>query len=154
MRFRVLHLGLAFMGLLNSCRHDDVVVTPTPTVRPLVLTTNSLVLNPTGYAPLAAELTFQTAAAGTTTVVVHGKHGEASDVVQRYRDTGTTHEIPVLGLYPDYTNTVDVTFASEDGWRVETTSLEITTGALPPNLPTAIAPTTLPPPAWAAPSRW
>ena len=144
MRIRVLPLGLAFIGLLNSCRHDDIVVTPTPVVRPLVLVTNSLVLNPTGYAPLAAELTFRTTSAGTTTVVVHGKHGEPSDVVQRYHDAGTRHTVPVLGLYADYANDVDITFASEDGWRVDTTSLQITTGALPPNLPTAIAVTTAP----------
>ena len=139
MRFRVLSLGLALHGLLNSCRHDDVVVTPTPTIRPLVLATNSLVLNPTGYAPLAAELTFHTGSAGTTTVVVHGKHGETSDVVQRYYDADTTHTVPVLGLYADYTNEVDINFASEDGWLEQNTSLTVTTGALPPNLPTTIA---------------
>ena len=144
MRFRVLPIGLACIGLLAGCRHDDVVVTPTHTIRPLVLATNSLVLNPTGYAPLSAELTFSTASGGTTKVVVHGKHGELSDVVQEYHDTHTTHTVPVLGLYADYTNTVDITFASEDGWRVDTTSLEIRTGALPPNLPTAIAVTTAP----------
>ena len=146
MRFlRVLSLGLAFMGLLGGCRHDDVLVVPNPTIHPLVLATNSLVLNPTGYAPLSAALSFHTASAGTTTVLVHGQHGAASDVVQRYHDTGTTHEVPVLGLYPNYTNAVDITFASEDGWQMDTTSVEITTGALPPNLPTAIAVTTPPP---------
>ena len=144
MRFRVLFLGLAFSGLLNGCRHDDDVVTPTPAIHPLVLAANSLVLNPTGYAPLAAELTFRTASAGTTTVLVHGKHGKASDVVQRYHDANTTHAVPVLGLYADYANEVEITFASEDGWQVDTTSLQITTGALPPNLPTAIAVTTAP----------
>ena len=144
MRFRVLPLGLAVIGLLNSCRHNDVVVTPTPTIQPLVLATNSLVLNPTGYAPLAAELTFTTNTPGTTTVVVHGKHGTASDVVQRYHDGGTAHTVPVLGLYADYANAVDITFASEDGLRVDTTSLGIRTGALPPNLPTVISATALP----------
>ena len=144
MRIRVLPLGLAFMGLLNSCRHNDVVVAPTPTIRPLMLAANSVVLNPTGYAPLAAELTFHTGSAGTTTVVVHGRHGEATDVVQRYHDADTTHTVPVLGLYADQANAVDITFASEDGWLVQKTSLTIATGALPPNRPTAIAVATAP----------
>ena len=139
MRFRVLPLGLAFLGLLNSCGHDDIAVPPTPTIRPLVLATRDVVVDPTGYAPLAARLTFHTASAGTTTVVVHGKHGEASDVVQRYHDADTTHEVPLLGLYADCANEVDVTFASEDGWLVQKTALTVTTGALPPNLPTATA---------------
>ncbi|GAB3732798.1 hypothetical protein GCM10027594_14650 [Hymenobacter agri] len=139
MRFRVLPLGLALIGLLTGCRRDDVALTPTPTVRPLVLANNSLILNPSGYAPLSAELSFHTASAGTTTVVVHGKHGEASDVVQRYHDADTTHVVPVLGLYADYANQVDVSFTSEDGWHVEKTSLTVATGALPPNLPTTIA---------------
>ena len=145
MRFRVLPLGLAFMGLFAGCRHDDVVVTPTPTIRPLVLAATDLVLNPTGYAPLAARLSFHTASGGTTTVVVHGRHGAASDVVQRYHDTDTTHTVPVLGLYADYANQVDVTFTAENGWLVEKTALTITTGPLPPNLPTAIAVTTATP---------
>lgn len=144
MRFRVLPLGLACIGLLNGCRHDDVAVAPTPTIRPLVLAANSLVLNPSGYAPLSAELSFHTNSPGTTTVVVHGRHGEATDVVQRYHDADTTHTVPVLGLYADYLNEVDVTFTSEDGWLVQKTSLTVGTGPLPPNLPTAIAVATPP----------
>ena len=144
MRTRVLLVGLVGIGLLNSCRHDDVALTPTPTVRPLAVATHGLVLNPTGYAPLSAELSFHTASAGTTTVVVHGQHGAPSDVVQRYHDADTVHVVPVLGLYADYANQVDVTFTSDDGWHIEKTSLTVPTGALPPNLPTAIAVTQAP----------
>ena len=143
MRFRVLPLGLAFIALLSSCHHEDAV-TPAPTTHPLVVAASSVLLDPSGYAPLAAELTFSTASGGTTTVTVHGKHGPASDVVAHYHDAGTTHKVPVLGLYADYANAVDIAFASEDGLQVDTTSLEITTRALPPNMPTAIAVTTAP----------
>ena len=113
-----------------------------PTIHPLVLTTNSLVLNPTGDAPLSAALSSillrlalprYWCTAGTAR---HGVRCGAALLLD------TTHEVPVLGLYPNYTNDVGITFASEDGWRMDTTSVEITTGALPPNLPTAITVTT------------
>lgn len=130
------------MGL-SSCRQTDIAV-PAATVEPLVLAAGALVLNPSGYAPLSAQLTYTTTEPGTTTVVVHGKHGTDSDVVRQFHDAGTTHTVPVLGLYADWANSVNIIFAADNGRMILSTTQVVQTGALPPNLPTAITVTTPP----------
>ncbi|WP_210514672.1 aryl-sulfate sulfotransferase [Hymenobacter terricola] len=138
----LLSIGI-FMTCLSSCRKDDVVV-PVPTVQSSPIPRSTLLLNPSGYAPLSAQLTFSTTGAGTTTVVVHGKHGPASDITQHIHDAGPTHVAPILGLYANWANFVTVTFTADNGQTVLTDTLTVRTGFLPANLPTAITVTTPP----------
>lgn len=138
----LLALGLGAAGL-GGCHKEDVAL-PAPAVQPLPLAAGALVLNPTGFAPLSARLTFATARPGTTRVVVHGKHGSASDVVQELPDAGTAHVVPVLGLYPDWANEVDVVFTADNGRTVLSASLVVQTQPLPAAMPTAIAVTQAP----------
>lgn len=126
---------------LSACQKDNVVVS-VPTVQPSPIANSLLELNPTGYAPLSARLTFTTDKPGTTTVRVYGTHGTASDVVQQIHDAGTTHVIPILGLYADYTNSVEVSFRTDDGQTLLSDTLRVTTNRLPTGMPTAIDVTT------------
>ncbi len=137
-----LTLGILMAGL-SSCHKDDLVV-PVPKVQPSPIPNSVLLLNPSGYAPLSAQLTFSAAGPGTTTVTVRGKHGPDSDVEQRVHDAGPTHVVPILGLYANWANTVNITFTPDNGQTVLADTLTVQTGALPANLPTAISVTTPP----------
>jgi hypothetical protein len=86
------------MSGLSSCHKEDLVV-PVPKAHPSPIPNSVLLLNPSGYATLSAQLTFSAAGPGTTTVTVRGKHDSDSDVEQRIHDAGPMHVVPILGLY-------------------------------------------------------
>ena len=128
--------------LFFSCHKDKAVVFVDPDTSLSVtsgftIPAASVKLNPSGYAPLSALLTFTSPTGGYTEIVVKGKHGTASDVKQIFTDKGTSHSIPVLGLYASYTNTVDVYVVGSNNTAIKTT-VSITTGALPLNVPSYI----------------
>ncbi|QKG52217.1 aryl-sulfate sulfotransferase [Hymenobacter sp. BRD67] len=144
MKFYYATLAIGAIALAG-CHHEEV--TPQPAVHitaQLALAPGAVVVNPTGYAPLAAQLSFAYPVAGRTRLVVHGKHGADSDVVQQFDDSGTTHSVPILGLYADFDNKVDVQLTDAQGLALADTTLTIHTGALPPAMPTAITVTTAP----------
>jgi arylsulfate sulfotransferase len=133
-------LAFGALLLLVSCHKEkppakDINIGSTTTTT--VIPTSSVVLNPSGNAPLSALLTFTSAAAGHTEIVVKGKNGAASDIRQIFTDNGTKHSIPILGLYPNYKNTVQVYVIDANNDTVKST-VSITTGALPSNMPNYI----------------
>ena len=123
--------------------HKDKAIIDKDSDTGLVITSNftipaaSVVLNPTGFAPLSALLTFTSTTAGHTEIIVKGKHGTLSDVKQVFTDNGTTHSIPILGLYASYANTVEVYVVSSNNTAMEST-ITVTTGGLPVNIPNYI----------------
>ena len=80
------------------------------------------------FSPLTALARFRTDVPSRVTVTIVGQDGE--DLTKSFDDYGTDHEIPLLGLYPDFRNTVIVRLRSRDG-RSAVDSLEITTSPLP-----------------------
>ena len=133
-------VGLCLLALA-SC-HKDAGLAPAPVV-PLHLSfgTGSLVLNPSGYAPLTARLAFTSRQSGQLRVVVHGRHGPASDLTQQFTDEGTVHAVPILGLYPDYANAVSVQLVNPGGQVLADTTLTIQTAPLPPDMPASLVTT-------------
>jgi len=132
-----------FFASCFKCHKDRPVTAPLDTDTGLTITStftlpdSSVKLNPTGYAPLSALLTFKSAASGHTEIIVKGKHGTTSDVTQVFTDNSTSHSIPILGLYANYKNTVEIYVVSGNNIATKTT-INITTGALPANTPTYI----------------
>lgn len=96
---------------LFGCHKDRSVLIPDV---PHIVVTNftipadSVILNPSGKAPLSALVRFTSPVKGYTIITVKGIHGSASDVVQTFTDSGSYHKIPVLGLYINHLNTVDI----------------------------------------------
>lgn len=84
-------------------------------------------LDPYGVAPLSALVMFETDTVSDITVTVHGKNG-ASDFTYTLSNTTTHHEIPVIGLYPDFDNTVTLTTGDESN------SIKIQTSSLPSDM--------------------
>jgi arylsulfate sulfotransferase len=133
-----LALGLL---LLVSC-YKDAGQAPAP-VETLHLSfgTGALTLNPSGYAPLTAQLSLTSRQSGRLRLVVHGRHGTASDLTHQFADEGTVHTVPILGLYPDYANNVTVELVDPSGQVLADTALSIQTAALPPDMPTSLVTT-------------
>ncbi|WP_163969563.1 aryl-sulfate sulfotransferase [Oceanobacillus halotolerans] len=88
-----------------------------------------ITVDPYGVTPLTALIMFETEDPTQITITVEGKDDEA-DISKEFSDFNTQHEIPVLGLYADSTNTVTVQATTEDG-DTQTTELSIQTEALP-----------------------
>ncbi|MGV3467240.1 MAG: aryl-sulfate sulfotransferase [Heyndrickxia sp.] len=91
-------------------------------------------LDPFGNSPLSAVVIFDTKSASKVSFTVKGKDSsvDIKDTIDKYE---THHEIPILGLYPDANNTVEIASTSKSG---EVTSKTITfqTGKLPKYIPT------------------
>jgi arylsulfate sulfotransferase len=90
----------------------------------------TLTLNPSGIAPLSAELTFKTSTPTSVEVRVLGSvpvEYEGSELV-------TDHDVPILGLYADRDNAVEIRLADVEGnYGLDT--LSIRTDPLPDFLP-------------------
>ncbi|GGJ82435.1 aryl-sulfate sulfotransferase [Lentibacillus kapialis] len=86
-------------------------------------------LNPYGVTPLSALAMFETDKPVKLTVTVEGKE-EQGDIPRSYDDYKTQHAIPVLGLYPDYENTVTIEVITKDG-ETSTSTFTIETDPLP-----------------------
>lgn len=132
-------LAVVAVAILFGCKKDKKVVTTNNSggVTAFTIPADSIYLNPTGNAPLSAVVKFKSSSSGYTEIVVKGKHGDTSDLVQRFTDNGFYHSIPVLGLYPGYTNTVEVYVIDSKNDSLKAT-IHITTGTLPANIPNYI----------------
>ncbi len=130
----------AVVFMLLSCHKDKILEAPkepAPTAVDFVIPLESVKLNPSGNAPLAALLKFTTQIKGHTDIVIKGKNGEASDIYQSFTDSSNTHAIPIIGLYPNYANTVEITVTDLKKNKAKST-ITIVTGALPEKMPNYI----------------
>jgi arylsulfate sulfotransferase len=99
------------------------------------ITSKTIDVNPSGYAPLTAMLTLQTSINTRVRITVIGKHGTDSDVTREFEDISTGHSIPILGLYGGYENQVEVTLFDDAGGNLGTTIIPVPTEPLIPDMP-------------------
>jgi arylsulfate sulfotransferase len=124
------------MLMLFSCRKDKQDLSSVDVSLPVLnIAPDSVKLNPYGNAPLSALVSYNTLARGHTKIVVKGQDGPASDISQEFNDNGLTHSIPILGLYPNYNNSIDVYLVDDGENNLSKTTLNIQTGTLPPSMP-------------------
>ncbi len=121
------------LALLSSCKEfppkDDDIPTQNLTILSVETT-----LNPSGYAPLTATIEISTLGLSKVSLLVRGKT-EEGNLSHSFIDLDSVHSIPVLGLYPDFNNTVELTFLSEDDILLGTREYRIQTGPLIPDMP-------------------
>lgn len=89
-------------------------------------------VNPYGTSPLTALMIFKTDKAAKVTYTVVGKTDNTS-ITNTVKEYQTTHQVPIVGLYANYSNQVQVTLAYKDG-TTEQKTFTIKTGKLPKNL--------------------
>ncbi|MBC1537916.1 aryl-sulfate sulfotransferase [Listeria seeligeri] len=92
-------------------------------------------LNPYGTSPLTALLLFNTAEKMKITIEVEGENADTTIESEVGSEYTTEHEVAVLGLYADKTNTVKITAVTQDGKKTEKT-ITIQTNKLPSEMPT------------------
>jgi len=102
----------------------------------LSITEEQIELNPFNSAPLSALAQVSTPVKGSFVVTVKGQDGDVSDIIYESPNVGTEHSLPIIGLYGEYDNTVELTFVSATGAVRATHTTTVTTEALPTGLPT------------------
>lgn len=100
-----------------------------------VVTSEQLILDPTGYAPLSARLQLETSVPVSFSLRVAGKHGPDSEVRHSFREVTRRPDVPVLGLYEDFENHIDLTLYDSEGEELEVRSYTVDTPPPNPNLP-------------------
>lgn len=91
-------------------------------------------IDPYNRSPLSALVIFDTKEAAQVSFTVKGKD-DASDISKTMPEYRTHHELPVVGLYPGYTNTIEITAETESGETLAHT-FTLTTKDLPEEMPT------------------
>lgn len=84
-----------------------------------------IVENPYGFAPLTGLLLFETAELATVSLEIKGNQG-GETIKHTFETLNTVHQIPVVGLYPDQVNLVEVTVSYEEGGS-DTVTVELET---------------------------
>ncbi|QCX25144.1 aryl-sulfate sulfotransferase [Companilactobacillus futsaii] len=86
-------------------------------------------VNPYKSSPLTALVIFQTDQKAKVSYTVEGKTDQ-TDITNTVNGSSTTHQVPVVGLYANTTNTVTINVTYEDGTTDQKT-IQIKTGSLP-----------------------
>ncbi len=106
---------------------------------PLAALFGEPVLNPSGAAPLTAEIPFTPDIVGSLALRVECPALEGADPYEKDFDftVGKTIPIPVMGLYPDCANLLTVTVFDGEGTERGTREFTLTTAPAPEDFPTA-----------------
>ncbi|MCB0583379.1 MAG: aryl-sulfate sulfotransferase [Phaeodactylibacter sp.] len=106
---------------------------------------DSITVDPFGTAPLSARLAASMPVKGRFGVVVQGRGEDGIPIGHAFEPYTNEHKIPVLGLYPEYENEVDLAFLGPEGQVRATRNLRIRTGGVPGRLTVNIFRDELPP---------
>ena len=118
---------LLLMILFNSCKKNTII----PEEKQFIITNEQVMLNPNGDAPLTANIHLDTSVLTKISIIVKGKHGIESDLSNDFTDISTTHDVPVLGLYADSVNSVELIIKSIYGSEQVSKFYTIKTDPLP-----------------------
>jgi len=95
-------------------------------------------INPSGNIPLSAGIPMKSAGITKVTVKIDDKKEGKEPFLREYTvpdNAAETVQIPVLGLFPAYTNKVTVTALDENEKTVDEKTFEISTSAIPKDFP-------------------
>ena len=136
-RLKYFPVAIAFSFLLGC---DNGLVDPGTTEKRLValnlISSESLVLNPTGYTPLSAELKLETTQAVQIELEIESLNDDEENLIHRFEETGTSFTLPVLGLYASHSNTLHIRLYGSGNQLLGEEIRIIDTPKLLPELPT------------------
>jgi len=130
-------LCFACIIILWSCRREVPTSSPT-TPKEFFISQENIILNPTGFAPLSAVVNYSYPSAGKTKIIVFGRNGENSTIQHAFNDYGSSHSVPIIGLYANYNNTILILLTNDQGDSIARSIINIQTGALPLNMPISV----------------
>lgn len=109
---------------------DGSILTIPMVGRSLDYMVEKIELNPSGLNPLAALVDVWLPTYGRVEVSVQGKNGNEGTITHLCQETTPRQRVPILGLYADHNNVVDLTFTDMEGNKRGTTRINIRTGAI------------------------
>lgn len=89
-----------------------------------------VILDPFGLAPLTAMCVFNTEVPCKVRYTIKGRT-PATSVSETTPTLSTKHQVPIWGLYPNKTNSVQLELLNEQDQVIDKTNIKITTNALP-----------------------
>ena len=101
-------------------------------------------LNPSGFNPLAAKVNVNLPTYGRIKVTVLGKNNISGNISHLCTANTSKQVIPILGLYPNFNNTIELTYTDLEGNERGKTQIKIKTEALPTTLPNQFLVTSIP----------
>ncbi len=113
-----------------GCNDDE-----TPNIDMDIVENLSVIVNPSGVAPLTAQLLIQTSVDASVEITIQGKNGANSNVTHHFSNVGKTHDLMVLGLYADYDNPIHLAFFNENSVKIDEETFSIQTDPLISALP-------------------
>lgn len=137
---RLLIVIIGIIVITGGCKKYDLNNSSSNIMVELSVPSDSIKLNPYGYTPLSAIISFSSTVNGKAVIIVKGKHGVNTDIKHVFNDMGLSHSIPVIGLYANYLNTVNIRLINDAGDTLAKTTISIQTGPLQLKLPTSIEP--------------
>lgn len=134
----IISLLIYLVLILVSCSDKQTNPITVKTLKELNISTDSIYLNPYGYAPLSAIIKYSSSDQGKTRITVLGKNGINSNISNQFNDFGNSHSVSILGLYPDFENTVQIELIDKSNNTIASTYIKIKTFPLPRSMPTSI----------------
>jgi len=119
---------IVLMGNLSCGKNDDESPPPIPELE------ISTTLNPFGVNPLCAQLNVVSNVAGKLRIEIAGQDGEASFIRHTFNNFTKEHSVPVLGLYADYENIIQVVFLNNADEELTREEIKIKTSEIIPNV--------------------
>lgn len=102
---------------------------------PIIIHSESIVLNPNKYFPLTAYINVETPIIGRFDIEIMGKDQNSANIVQNFtKSLSKSHSIPVIGLYENHRNIVRLTFRDRKNMIRSVNSVQIVTEEIPRNL--------------------
>jgi len=131
------YLLIAFaFSIVVGC--DSASLDPAPTVKGLtsLITSESLILNPMGYTPLAAELKLKTTQSVQVELEIVSPNENENNLIHRFEKSDTSFTLPVLGLYVAHSNHLHIRFYDSENQLLGQETRLIDTPQLFPEPPT------------------
>ncbi len=75
-----------------------------------LITRDTLIINPTGYTPLAAELKLETTQPVQVELEIESRNNDEENLIHRFKEIATSFTLPVLGLYASHSNILHIRF--------------------------------------------
>ncbi len=137
MKYLIVFFFIGYIFLLASCKKDSIEPNSTHDSQ-YKNWKDTLIINPSSYSPLTALYSKKTAEPTTAEIEVISKNPLHSNQVEKINSLTKFHNIPILGLYPNFNNIVVIRFYNVSNLVVQTDSLFIKTDSLPPGMPEII----------------
>ena len=108
-----------------------------------IIQSETLVGNPTGYAPLSAQLNLTLNQTASVEINISSNNSDATSeskpepdpIIQRFSQTGTSFSLPIHGLLPNAENSIELRVLDADGSEVGRKTYTLETGAISAAMP-------------------